>query len=43
MLKDLRKSSGSTEVIHGVSMHIDDGEFVAFGVHPVVENRPCCA
>ena len=30
VLKDLRKSFGSTEVIHGVSMHIDDGEFVVF-------------
>ncbi|KAJ54746.1 sugar ABC transporter ATP-binding protein [Actibacterium mucosum KCTC 23349] len=28
-ISDVRKSYGSTQVIHGVDVHIDDGEFVA--------------
>ena len=28
-LSDIRKSYGSLEVIHGVSLSIDDGEFIA--------------
>ena len=29
-LRDVRKSYGATEVLHGVDLQIEDGEFVVF-------------
>ncbi len=40
-LTDISKTYGAVNVIHGISLHIEDGEFVALVGRPVAENRPC--
>ena len=43
-IRDVRKAFGATQVIHGVDVDIEDGEFVIL-VGPVRlrQSRRCCA
>ncbi len=42
-LRDVRKAYGALEVIHGVSLSIADGEFIALVGPSGCEIRRCCA
>ena len=41
-IQNLSKSFGAVEVIHGLSIAIEEGEFVALVGRPVVANLRCC-
>jgi ABC-type sugar transport system ATPase subunit len=42
-LSGVRKSFGQTDIIHGVDLDIEDGEFVVFVGPRVAASPPCCA
>ena len=43
VLKDIKKSFGSTKVIHGINISIADGEFIVIVGPSGVENQLYCA
>ena len=43
VLKDIKKSFGSTKVIHGINISIADGEFIVIVGNRGVENQLYCA
>ncbi len=42
-IRNVRKSFGATPILHGVSIDIQDGEFVILVGPSGCGNRPCCA
>ena len=43
LLSKTIKRYGETQVIHGIDLEINDGEFCVLSVHRAVENQPFCA
>jgi multiple sugar transport system ATP-binding protein len=42
-IRNVRKAYGATQVIHGVSIDIRDGEFVIWSAPRAAGNPLCCA
>jgi ABC-type sugar transport system ATPase subunit len=42
-LRHVVKAYGATEVIHGIDLEIDAGEFVVSSALPAAARAPCCA
>ena len=41
-IRDVRKSFGDFEVLHGVSIPIEDGDSSCWSAPPAAASRPCC-
>ncbi|SEI18125.1 multiple sugar transport system ATP-binding protein [Rhizobium tibeticum] len=42
-IKNVKKSFGAMDIIHGVDVEIADGEFTILSAPPAAASRHCCA